>query len=203
MQQNGKLRFAQWLLVVVLSWHVFDVSVGHPVKGDVRLDSVDMESCVPHARALLWNMTEVLQHDNLFGGINCTEQTAEMNSGTQTESACEPNPRQDASCRGQRNTKFDKTECLKNIERDTQYYRSALLAYSDRSLGSRLVKTIDDFTEHCFPAREDSSVIEVSPATGNTFEGRLKLCKAMKGLRVRAITINRVMSYIAAGDYEM
>ncbi|KAJ8359092.1 hypothetical protein SKAU_G00156170 [Synaphobranchus kaupii] len=188
-----------WLLVLLLSWHLFDVSVGNPVRGHVRLDSLDLENCALHSRTLLSKMTDALEHDNLFSGINCTEQSAEMNTRTQTVSACQPNPLQDTSCHGQRNTKFDKRECLKNIEQDLQYYRSAL---SDHALGSSLVKTIDDFMEQCFSslAPEDTYVNEVSAVVGNTFDERLKLCKVMKGLRVRAITINRVMGYIAAGD---
>ncbi|KAJ8378686.1 hypothetical protein AAFF_G00237350 [Aldrovandia affinis] len=208
MLQNVKLCFAPWLLAlsVALACHLCDVSVGSPVTAPARRDALNMEHCVSHARALLWNVTDALtQDDNLFSGFNCTEQSLEVNTQTRTVSACEPNPRQGASCPGLRDTSFDKSECLKNVRQDLQYYRSVFLAYVDHPLGSTLVKTIDDLTQHCFTssAPEDFSMTEVLPVSGNTFKERLHLCKVLKGFRVRTITINRIMSYIAAGDYKV
>ncbi|KAG7457036.1 hypothetical protein MATL_G00242230 [Megalops atlanticus] len=205
MQQNVKLCFARWLLAVGLLSQLCGVSVGNPVRAHVGRDSLNMEKCVSYSRALLDNVREALRPGDLFRGINCTEQNMELNTRTKTVSACEPRSRQHSSCPGYRGTKFNQRECLLNIMEDLQYYRSVLLAYPGHAQGSTLVSVIDELMEHCFTssAPNGASAIMASPGPGNTFDERLKLCRVLKGFQVRAITINRVMGYIASGDYKI
>ncbi|XP_063075968.1 uncharacterized protein zmp:0000001127 [Engraulis encrasicolus] len=106
--------------------------------------------------------------DDLFKGLNCTEQSMEINPRTQTVSACAP---QDG--------------CLLNILEDLNFYRGALQSHPDYNavLGPTVLKNIDTF-------------MQVSAHPENKFEERLRLCKTLWGFRARIITINRSLRYI-------
>uniref|UniRef100_A0AAY5E8J1 Uncharacterized protein n=1 Tax=Electrophorus electricus TaxID=8005 RepID=A0AAY5E8J1_ELEEL len=45
-------------------------------------------------------------------------------------------------------------------------------------------------------------VSEQSPGPVDSFEERMSLCKQLKGFHLRAVTMNRALGYVSAGDYK-
>uniref|UniRef100_A0A8C9RHA2 Interleukin-12 subunit alpha n=1 Tax=Scleropages formosus TaxID=113540 RepID=A0A8C9RHA2_SCLFO len=129
--------------------------------------------------------------DNLFKGINCSEQRAHMSTAV---SACQPCSHHVLLQR----------ECLQSIKVDLQHYRAVLLAYCSPALDATVVQAIDDLMELQFK-RESvllSSFPQDSSVKDHTFDERLQMCKVLKGFRIRAITITRVLSYITAEQHK-
>ncbi|KAL7842749.1 hypothetical protein SRHO_G00244380 [Serrasalmus rhombeus] len=150
----------------------------------------DAALCTRHARSLLFGLRRVLDaaleerrgSGALFHGFNCTELRAELRPDSQTVAVCQP----------------DQSECLENIRGDLQHYKLMLRDY---------VKTLDQ-------KQKSQSITEITSITSliqtlqetwvatDPFYDRMDLCKWLKGLHIRAVTINRVLGYISAGEYK-
>ncbi|XP_036393532.1 interleukin-12 subunit alpha [Megalops cyprinoides] len=192
---------ATWLFLTALSSLQCRVAMGTPLRGP---DELDTEKCVSFSRKLLSKVTEVLGRDELFKGFNCSEQSILLDRN-ETVAACEPNASQNGRCSGHQNTGFNQNECLRNIKEDLEYYRATLLSYQKAELSSTVVKAIQELLEHCaFTSQPWTSSTSVVPSvhkpTDNPFNQRRQLCERLKGFQVRTITINRVMSYLAAEE---
>ncbi|XP_030630672.1 interleukin-12 subunit alpha [Chanos chanos] len=162
-------------------WHV---SFCSPVGARNAVAPPNSAQCIAFARSLLQNVTEALEIDRLFKGINCTEQSMEIYHRTKTVSACAPKVRAFFIFISAQDN------CLSNVMDDLRYYRAAIQAHPDPDIIlSPTVRSIDVFME----------VVQVHE---NTFDERLRLCKVLKGFRVRAITINRIINYIWTEDLD-
>ncbi|KAM6919969.1 interleukin-12 subunit alpha [Lycodopsis pacificus] len=172
-----KLYFTPALLLLMLTCPQVSQSV--PVMRKRPLT----ESCVVYAQMLLQNITETLTQNKLFSGIDCTNQSLELNPETNTPSVCAP-----------------KESCLTNIEEDLHHYYKVLAAQPDPDslLGPTVVFRLREIMKNCFTGPASK---EAAPERDSTYEERLSLCKVLKGFRVRSITINRAMSYMNSGEH--
>uniref|UniRef100_A0A3P9HDZ7 Interleukin-12 subunit alpha n=1 Tax=Oryzias latipes TaxID=8090 RepID=A0A3P9HDZ7_ORYLA len=121
--------------------------------------------------------------------------------------ACAPNPTESSSCSVQRNSSFSESECMRNIMKDLAYYDAAMQSYLKSDLSrpeieipplNHTLTIIQNLRRvSLFENMEDSK--NLWPNT--SFRNRQKMCKMMKGLHVRSITINRALGYISSGDH--
>ncbi|XP_055051744.2 interleukin-12 subunit alpha [Misgurnus anguillicaudatus] len=194
---------------------VFSVVValvtGTPVPSNIH----KCTDCSKLARSLLTNLSHVMDkgpkdNENLFAGFNCTELAIQMNEFTQTGVVCQPNTSPKVSCVNQRNSTFSETECLRNIRDDLCYYNDLLNSYmknvkqAEKDLNP-VVNTSKDLVT-CLQQSYPHVSAERTLPKGTVwvdlpFGDRVSLCKKLKGFHVRAITINRALSYIASGDH--
>uniref|UniRef100_A0A8C8DRM9 Interleukin-12 subunit alpha n=1 Tax=Oryzias sinensis TaxID=183150 RepID=A0A8C8DRM9_9TELE len=126
--------------------------------------------------------------------------------------ACAPNPTESSSCSVQRNSSFSESECMRNIMKDLAYYDAAMQSYlkSDLSRPEIEIPPLNHTLTIIQNLRRVSlfgSLIDTeSESSGNlwantSFRNRQKMCKMMKGLHMRSITINRALGYISSGDH--
>ncbi|XP_053351538.1 interleukin-12 subunit alpha [Clarias gariepinus] len=153
--------------------------------------------CQGLGRALLQEATDVLEMDQLFRGLNCSEQSAELRPSKKTLSVCTP---QSLMCsEGTLNFTFDQDECLQSVVEDLQYYRATFKSYGDpdRILEQSVIKSIENLMQSCFSTTFlDGDLVKISVDPKSSFERRLKLCKVLKGFQIRTITINRVLNHV-------
>ncbi|KAJ8388662.1 hypothetical protein AAFF_G00130710 [Aldrovandia affinis] len=190
MLANVKIPLVSWLFFAAISQHLCPITVGIPLN---TVDKVDTTECAALSRALLSEVNTAL-NDTPFYGFNCITTDLLMEVKTSL-SACELNTEQEERCAESQNTKFNQNECLRNIKADLEYYR-------DHLSSSTVVKAIRDLLKSLnFPSpTKPSSTVTLSNM--NEFDTRRDLCKQLKGFRVRTITINRIMGYMAAGGHK-
>uniref|UniRef100_A0A665THI0 Zmp:0000001127 n=1 Tax=Echeneis naucrates TaxID=173247 RepID=A0A665THI0_ECHNA len=124
--------------------------------------------CVLDAAKLLKNITNVLSKDELFRGINCTTQSVELSTTTNTAFLCSPKVLSETRI-------FHMEEsCLTNIEEDLRQYYKFLATHPEPTLLIEL-----------------RQFMEAAAVRDSTFNERQRLCKVLKGFHVRTITINR------------
>ncbi|KAL7879497.1 hypothetical protein SRHO_G00017510 [Serrasalmus rhombeus] len=183
-------------LLLLFSSSVWRLSTASPVGSHIPSLHLDGSSCKGLARSLLWNVTAALTVDQLFRGLNCTDQSAEQDLRTQTLAVCIP---QNSKCSDGGDFTFDQDKCLQSVLEDLRQYRATFKAYSDRAhiLEQSVLRSIEDLMQNCFSATlTDGSQPLVSMKHKNTFMGRLKLCKVLKAFQIRVVTINRVLNYV-------
>ncbi|KAL6489840.1 hypothetical protein MHYP_G00001850 [Metynnis hypsauchen] len=169
-------------LLLLFSSSLWRLSAPSPVGSHVPSLQLDGSSCKGLARSLLWNVTAALTVDQLFRGLNCMDQSAELDLRTQTLAVCMP-----------------QDKCLQSVLEDLRQYRATFKAYSDRAhiLEQSVLRSIDDLMQNCFSATlTDDSQPLVSMNHKNSFMGRLKLCKVLKAFQIRVVTINRVLNHV-------
>ncbi|XP_020357997.1 interleukin-12 subunit alpha [Oncorhynchus kisutch] len=199
MLPNFYLYFTSCMLLLAL---FCQVSMGTPVRTPRSLDTEKCGQCADLSRELVKNVRKLLDNENLFGGLNCSEQRVEVNSKTQTVLACEPNTDRNTRCSGQRNTTFSESACLRNIRADLGHYAASLQAYKQADLSSTVQDT-KNLLNNCPSTQGDPSshVADAKLTSGNSVDQRVHLCKLLKGFHLRVITISRAMGYISAGDH--
>ncbi|XP_030259320.1 uncharacterized protein LOC115572938 isoform X2 [Sparus aurata] len=192
-----KLYFSPALLLLVLFCPLWQVSQSLPVlsKGPMT------DSCVSSARTLLLNITDTLAQNNLFSGIDCTKQSVELNTETNTASVCAP---KESTCSGTLKSEFNQDSCLTNIGEDLHHYYKFLAAQPDpqRVLAQSVLLSLKELM-NCFAWSLPTDVASDMAAAGrpSSFEERLTLCKVLKGFQVRTITINRAIAYMYSGEH--
>ncbi|KAF6725782.1 hypothetical protein FQA47_017831 [Oryzias melastigma] len=103
----------------------------------------------------------------------------------ETVYACAPNPTE--------------SECMRNIMKDLAFYDAAMQSYLKSDLSRPEIETP--------PLRHTLTIIQelrrdyTNLWPNDSFKNRQKMCKMMKGLHVRSITINRALGYISSGDH--
>ncbi|XP_037644417.1 interleukin-12 subunit alpha-like [Sebastes umbrosus] len=191
-----KLYFTPALLLLVLSCPQISQSVPVMSKGPVT------DSCVFYAQTLLQNITDTLMQNDLFSGIDCTEQSMELNTETNTPSVCAP---KESTCSGIVKSEFDQESCLTNIREDLRHHYKLLAAQPDPNslLAPTVLFSLRELMENCFTwsLPTDLPTKEAAADRPSTYDERLSLCKVLKGFQVRSITINRVMAYMNSGEH--
>ncbi|KAL6467666.1 hypothetical protein MHYP_G00233430 [Metynnis hypsauchen] len=188
-----------------------------PIRRSAPPETAD-EPCTKHARLLLFELRRVLDaaleersgNDALFHGFNCTELRAELRPDSQTVAVCQPD--QYVTCSDQHSSSFSEPECLKNIRGDLQYYELMLRDYVktlDQKQKSRSITNLTKITSLIQTLQKDCPLLPKTKEPQMTtwvatdpFYDRMDLCKWLKGLHIRAVTINRVLGYISAGEYK-
>ncbi|KAF3858316.1 hypothetical protein F7725_011517 [Dissostichus mawsoni] len=168
------------MLLLVLTCSQVSQSLPLMVKGTVT------DSLVFSSQILLHKITDALTKDELFSGINCSQEMVKLNNETETPSVCAP---KGSKCSGINKTEFDQDLCLENIGKDLHHYFTFLAAQSDPD--KLIDPTLSGLRELMQDASENSS----------SFDKKLNLCKVLKGFQVRSITINRVLSYMNSGEH--
>uniref|UniRef100_A0A7N8XR01 Interleukin-12 subunit alpha n=1 Tax=Mastacembelus armatus TaxID=205130 RepID=A0A7N8XR01_9TELE len=193
-----KLYFAPALLLLVLSCPLWHVSQAVPVMSKGQMT----DSCVLYARTLLQNITDALAQRNLFSGIDCKEQSMQLNTKSNTPSVCAP---KESTCSGNTVSEFNLESCLTNIGEDLQHYYKFVVAQSDPDcpLGPAVLFSLRELMENCFAwsLLSDWTSEQVAADGQCTYDERLSLCKILKGFQVRTITINRVIGYLNSGEH--
>uniref|UniRef100_A0A3P9J002 Interleukin-12 subunit alpha n=1 Tax=Oryzias latipes TaxID=8090 RepID=A0A3P9J002_ORYLA len=125
--------------------------------------------------------------------------------------ACAPNPTESSSCSVQRNSSFSESECMRNIMKDLAYYDAAMQSYLKSDLSrpeieipplNHTLTIIQNLRRDCsLTSNGEINSLEVNLWPNTSFRNRQKMCKMMKGLHVRSITINRALGYISSGDH--
>ncbi|XP_034059831.1 interleukin-12 subunit alpha-like [Gymnodraco acuticeps] len=182
------------LLLLVLTCPQVSQSVPLMVKGMVT------DSLVFSAQILLHNITDALTKDELFSGINCSQEMVKLNNETDTPSVCAP---KGSKCSGINKTEFDQDLCLENIGKDLHHYFTFLAAQSDPDkLIDPTLSSLRELMQNFFPKHLPSDLVSEEDASENSssFDKKLNLCKVLKGFRLRSITINRALSYMNSGE---
>ncbi|XP_067108945.1 interleukin-12 subunit alpha-like [Osmerus mordax] len=136
----------------------------------------------------------------MFIGINCSEQKSTLDSGTRTAWVCAPE-----SCSGSARAEFDELLCQESIVEDLRFYHTVLSAqpHSLGLLATTVLHAPRELLNACFPSslQESPLTSQAPPGGESSFDQRLSLCKVLKGLQARSLTINRALSYLHAEDH--
>uniref|UniRef100_A0A4W5P2D9 Interleukin-12 subunit alpha n=1 Tax=Hucho hucho TaxID=62062 RepID=A0A4W5P2D9_9TELE len=173
---------ASCVLLLALSCQV---SMGTPMRTPPSLDSAKCSQCADLSRELVKNVRKLLDNENLFGGLNCSEQRVEVNSKTQTVLACEPNPDRVSHT----TVIFYIHITIINLKKDN--FSDLQNSDINQSIGALF----------CFLFPFTLQVADPKLTSGDTVDQRVHLCKVLKGFHLRVITISRAMGYISAGDH--
>uniref|UniRef100_A0A673BIF7 Interleukin-12 subunit alpha n=1 Tax=Sphaeramia orbicularis TaxID=375764 RepID=A0A673BIF7_9TELE len=194
----GKINCVCCLALMALTWRT---STGLPV----RTASADQcAQCSLLFRHLLVNITELLKNAICYA---MTSDKILIESKSDTVLACAPTLNQTSTCMAQKNTAFSETECYRNIMKDLAHYDAVIQSYlnlpnrrsqDEITLLRPTLGIIQSLRQNCsLMPNEQTDSSEVY----NSYEDRKKMCKLMKGFRIRAITINRALGYISSGDH--
>ncbi|XP_071377094.1 interleukin-12 subunit alpha [Centroberyx affinis] len=203
---NFNLYFTSCALLLAVCWRA---STGIPVPTPLSLSAEKCALCSTLSKALLQNITQLLNNEELFHGVRCPDQTV-VNNKAETALTCAPILTQISSCTAQNISPFSESKCLEKIMKDLAYYAAVIQSYqlitaTEAALLDPTLEIIQRLLEKCFlmPAGErESSEENVSQMWGNeSYNNRLEMCKVMKGFHIRTITINRAMGYISSGDH--
>uniref|UniRef100_A0A3B4AMY8 Interleukin-12 subunit alpha n=1 Tax=Periophthalmus magnuspinnatus TaxID=409849 RepID=A0A3B4AMY8_9GOBI len=168
------------MLVLLSIWHggfALPVKTTEPVTN----------TCVLYARALLDNIKD----KNLFKGFNCTQQSVDLNTETDTVYACAPHVR---------------SLCSKIFSHHKTYlhhYYKVLSAHPDPDmfLRSTVLVRLRELMMSCFSRTLPGDLNKMPSESSSSYDDRLNLCKKLKGFHIRTITINRALEYIHSGDH--
>ncbi|KAJ7995139.1 hypothetical protein DPEC_G00241460 [Dallia pectoralis] len=167
------------------------VSMGTPVPQSENPAITECQNRVNLSRELVGNIRALLDNEDLFVGLNCSEQRVEVNPKTETVQACKPNT--------------DMSACLRNISEDLRHYVVSLKAYkqAQTTLNSTVILT-DKLLHSCITPDVETSIqlADSKLTSGNSVDQRVHLCKVLKGFYLRIITISRAIGYISAGDHK-
>ncbi|XP_028818637.1 interleukin-12 subunit alpha [Denticeps clupeoides] len=187
------------LLLLLLCWRGAGATPLPCVRAPERAPDSD---CVARAHDLLRAVRRLVRRSDLYSGFNCTEMPAKVRH-TATLSTCAP---ANSLCSDQQNTRLNEGECLVNIRADLEHYGAVLDAYNKSYPTSDLTEVLDaikDTKEKCVssnpeqkPPSEDMNLCKSAEA----FNNRVCLCQLAKGFQQRAVTINRALGYLAAGE---
>ncbi|XP_035384462.1 interleukin-12 subunit alpha [Electrophorus electricus] len=186
--------------------------MGTPVRTSMDTASVaGAQSCTEHAKTLLTTLKSVLNKDKptLFHGFKCADLDTEVIPNSSTVAACQPY--EDTTCSDQRRSSFNETDCLASMREDLRHYQDKLAEYAE-SLSKfdavtelkPILISVRDLQQNCPPlsTNETEKSPTNSPGPVDSFEERMSLCKQLKGFHLRAVTMNRALGYVSAGDYK-
>ncbi|XP_028988421.1 interleukin-12 subunit alpha [Betta splendens] len=156
--------------------------------------------CVFHARSLLGNITAALTQSDLFNGINCTTQSVELYMETNTTAVCAP---RGSMCTGFTVSEFSEESCMTSIGKDLLHYYNILSDQPDpdSKLGETVLFSLRELMQNCFGWTRPTDLTSKQAAATRDFDGRLTLCKVLRGFQVRSVTINRALGYINSGEH--
>uniref|UniRef100_A0AAY4DX43 Uncharacterized protein n=1 Tax=Denticeps clupeoides TaxID=299321 RepID=A0AAY4DX43_9TELE len=131
----------------------------------------------------------VASQSDLYSGFNCTEMPAKVRH-TATLSTCAPA----VSSVNTPHAWDSSGECLVNIRADLEHYGAVLDAYNKSYPTSDLTETV--LISLIFHPSSPRNLCKSAEA----FNNRVCLCQLAKGFQQRAVTINRALGYLAAGE---
>ncbi|XP_072557427.1 interleukin-12 subunit alpha [Paramormyrops kingsleyae] len=184
MLSYANFRITSWLVLVAVSSHLCRSGFGNPLRHS--------DDCLTYSTALLRNITAAVEEL----GFYCSKLSVEMNN--RNLSVCEP---KNSSCANRQTSGFNEDACFRAIREDLQYYKNMLPKIQNDRLRATLMGAIEDLVKNCAFPHVLENPASSKAAQAPSFEDRVHLCKVLRGFHVRAITLNRVISYVAAGDH--
>uniref|UniRef100_A0AAY4DXY6 Uncharacterized protein n=1 Tax=Denticeps clupeoides TaxID=299321 RepID=A0AAY4DXY6_9TELE len=179
------------LLLLLLCWRGAGATPLPCVRAPERAPDSD---CVARAHDLLRAVRRLVRRvsgdtSDLYSGFNCTEMPAKVRH-TATLSTCAPA----VSSVNTPHAWDSSGECLVNIRADLEHYGAVLDAYNKSYPTSDLTETV--LISLIFHPSSPRNLCKSAEA----FNNRVCLCQLAKGFQQRAVTINRALGYLAAGE---
>ncbi|XP_048859561.1 interleukin-12 subunit alpha [Brienomyrus brachyistius] len=184
MLSYANFRVTSWLVLVAVCSHLCRSSFGNPLRHS--------ENCLTYSTALLRNVTAAVEEIRFY----CSKLSVEMNN--RNLSVCEP---KNSSCANRQKSEFNEDACFRAIREDLQYYKNMLPKIQNARLRATLMGAMEDLVKNCAFPHVPENPGSPKATQAPTFEDRVQLCKELRGFHMRAITINRIISYVAAGDH--
>nr|XP_010300003.1 PREDICTED: interleukin-12 subunit alpha [Balearica regulorum gibbericeps] len=121
-------------------------------------------------------------------GFECTLEEVDLEDITKNQintiKACTSEDPGTGNCPALERSTFDTSKCLQGIYEDLHAYRAELKNFNDQNV----LATIDE-------------MMKPSAGAGLTsFKERMRLCSILHAFRIRTVTINRMMNYLAAPE---
>uniref|UniRef100_A0A3B3DEU7 Interleukin-12 subunit alpha n=1 Tax=Oryzias melastigma TaxID=30732 RepID=A0A3B3DEU7_ORYME len=194
---NQEFNFYLIFCALLLTWS-WRTSTAVPVRAP---GAGRDQQCAALFKDLLFSTRGNFIEDLCHGMIPFSDVTLRS---AETVYACAPNPTENSNCWMQRNSSFSESECMRNIMKDLAFYDAAMQSYLKSDLSRPEIEipplrhTLTIIQEL---RRNESSHDSTNLWPNDSFKNRQKMCKMMKGLHVRSITINRALGYISSGDH--
>ncbi|XP_054691722.1 interleukin-12 subunit alpha [Grus americana] len=132
-------------------------------------------------------------------GFECTLEEVDLEDITKNQintiKACTSEDPGTGNCPALERSTFDTSKCLQGIYEDLNAYRAELKNFNDQNV----LATIDEMMK----ALKTSSGSVPQPSAGaglSSFKERMRLCSILHAFRIRTVTINRMMNYLAAPE---
>ncbi|XP_075013808.1 interleukin-12 subunit alpha [Calonectris borealis] len=132
-------------------------------------------------------------------GFECTLEEVDLEDITENQintiKACTSEASGTGNCPALERSTFDTSKCLQGIYEDLNAYRAELKNFNDQ----KVLATIDEMMK----ALQSSSRSVPQPPAGaglTSFKERMRLCSILHAFRIRTVTINRMMNYLASPE---
>nr|XP_009938369.1 PREDICTED: interleukin-12 subunit alpha [Opisthocomus hoazin] len=133
-------------------------------------------------------------------GFECTLEEVDLEDITKdqinTIKACTSEDPRTGNCPALEGSTFDTSKCLQGIYEDLKAYRAELRNSNDSSV----LATIDEMMKALQSSNRSVPQPSASAGLTTTFSKRLRLCSILHAFQIRAVTINRVMSYLSSPE---
>ncbi|XP_058667851.1 interleukin-12 subunit alpha [Ammospiza caudacuta] len=168
----------------------------------------DPERCLNRSRQLLEAANAApqrLKESNTLG-FECTLEEVDLHDITENQTntlractAADPGP---GNCPVLEKSTFDEGKCLQGISEDVRAYRAQLRSLPDPQLLAALdgmMEALGSSTGKVLEAPLASGPSGLGSSLGSApFAARLRLCATLQALRVRSVTISRVLSFLSS-----
>ncbi|XP_010287060.1 PREDICTED: interleukin-12 subunit alpha, partial [Phaethon lepturus] len=128
-------------------------------------------------------------------GFECTLEEVDLEDITKNQintiKACTSEDPGTGNCPALEKSTFDMSKCLQGIYQDLNAYRAELKNFNDQTV----LATIDEMMKVSGRGRRPPA-----GAALTSFKERMRLCGILHALRIRAVTINRVMNYLTSPE---
>ncbi|KAM8804843.1 interleukin-12 subunit alpha [Eudromia elegans] len=168
----------------------------HPLPAAAR----NVSGCRRHSRALLAALGDSLRQLQVFNtlGFECTLEEVDLEditaSQVNTLGACTSREPGAGSCPVLERDTFDTSKCLRGIYDDLKAYRAELKDFND----PKVLTAIDELMKALRLGGPGAP--QPSSRAAPTFRERMRLCRVLHAFRIRAVTISRMLDYVAAAQ---
>ncbi|XP_029818181.1 interleukin-12 subunit alpha [Manacus vitellinus] len=131
-------------------------------------------------------------------GFECTLEEVDpediTKNQTNTIKACTSEGLETGNCPALEGSTFDKRKCLQGIYEDLSAYRAELNNFHDH----QVLASLDEMMKALKSSRK---VAEPRAGAGpESFPERLRLCRVLQALRIRSLTISRMMNFLSSPE---
>ncbi|XP_017686857.1 PREDICTED: interleukin-12 subunit alpha [Lepidothrix coronata] len=150
-------------------------------------------------------------------GFECTLEEVDpediTKNQTNTIKACTSEGLETGNCPALEGSTFDKRKCLQGIYEDLSAYRAELNNFHDHQVLASLdemmkvsifclLPLLRDLKNRVNTALNSSRKVPEPPAGAGleSFPARLRLCRVLQALRIRSLTISRMMNFLSSPE---
>ncbi|XP_064577424.1 interleukin-12 subunit alpha [Zonotrichia leucophrys gambelii] len=163
------------------------------------------DRCLNRSRQLLEAANAApqrLKESNTLG-FECSLEEVDLHDITENQlntlracTAADPGP---GNCPVLEKSTFDEGKCLQGISEDVRAYRAQLRSLPDPQLLAALDGMMEALGSSTGQVPEALGSLGPSGALGSApFAARLRLCATLQALRIRSVTISRVLSFLSS-----